>query len=143
VELPLGAPLGTPTEPPSADSTLPVPSKRILVVDDEAAVADLLAEMLIADGHQVDRVSNGIAALAKLRAHPYDLILSDVRMPKLDGPGLYRELAARTPELARRLVFVTGDALSPDTRALIETSGRPSLSKPFTVTEVRRAVQRA
>ena len=75
---------------------------QILVVDDDARVAAALAEMLRLDGHQVDIACNGNAALEKLRERTYDAILSDMRMPGLDGPGLYRELELRHPALARR-----------------------------------------
>ncbi|HET6366932.1 MAG TPA: response regulator, partial [Pseudomonadales bacterium] len=82
--------------------------KRILVVEDEPIVAGLLADMLMADGHEVDTVNTGRAALEQLADQAYDLIVSDLRMPVLDGRGLYRELQANRPELLRRILFVTG-----------------------------------
>ena len=84
---------------------------RILVVDDEPEVGQLLLDILERDGHRVDRASSGREALERLAEREVDLILSDLRMPDLDGPALYRELAARRPELLARLVFVTGDTL--------------------------------
>ena len=70
----------------------------------------------------------------------YDLILSDIKMPELDGPGLYRELECRHPELCRRVIFLTGEALSPETSAFLSRTGAPTLSKPFSVDEIRRVV---
>lgn len=59
----------------------------------------------------------GVAALDLIQRERFDLVLTDIRMPRLDGPGLYRELTRRDPELARRLIFLTGDTLSPDFQA--------------------------
>ena len=82
-------------------------------------------------------------ALEKLREHTYDLLLSDLRMPELDGMGLYEELAQHYPHLLSRLIFLTGDTLNAETTRLLEQVGAPRLSKPFTATEVRRVVQQA
>jgi signal transduction histidine kinase len=143
VELPVPGLPGV--EPPAETPELGPPScgKRILVVDDEPEVAEVLAELLAADDHRVDTAQNGMVALGKLQERAYDLVLSDIRMPELDGPGLYREIERRYPRLARRVVFLTGDTLSANIREYLEKIGRPSLSKPFAVEEVRRAVQSA
>ena len=120
----------------------PLRGKVILVVDDEPEVARVLVDLLTFDGHQVDTVANGALALTKLQERAYDLILSDVRMPELDGPGLYREVVRRHPELHQRFVFITGSALDPQTKKFLEQTGALSLSKPFNVAEVRQIVQR-
>jgi len=91
----------------------------------------------------VETAANGARALDKLGTRGYDLILSDIKMPELDGPGLYRELARRYPGLRQRVIFFTGDMLNPATEAFLEETGAPSLTKPFDMDEVRRAVQRA
>jgi PAS domain S-box-containing protein len=115
---------------------------RILVVDDEPGIAGVLAEVLQLDGHMVESVSNGEAALARLAAGNYELILSDIRMPELDGPSLYWELERRDARLLRRMIFLTGDTLSPGTREFLEKTGAPCLSKPFALSDVRDLVQR-
>jgi len=125
------------------DAMLPVPGKTILVVDDEPEVAEMLVDMLVAEGHHVEAVLDGARALDKLQEQTYDLILSDLRMPELDGPGLYRELERRDPRLCRRFIFLTGDTLSPAITQFLEATGTPSLSKPFTPDKVRSVVQRA
>jgi CheY-like chemotaxis protein len=91
----------------------------------------------------VETVGNGQAALEKICAGTYDLILSDIRMPDLDGPGLYWELERRDPCLLRRMIFLTGDTLSPGTREFLEKTRAPCLSKPFALSDVRDIVQRA
>jgi CheY-like chemotaxis protein len=94
--------------------TGPARGASILIVDDEPELASLLAEILADDAHRVETAYNGLAALDKLRDGTYDLIISDLRMPHLDGPGLYREVARRHPQMIRRMIFVTGDTLEPD-----------------------------
>ena len=112
------------------------------VGDEEPEVANILAELLAAEGHRVTTAANGALALDALRQGAYDIILSDVRMPELDGPGLYRELERQYPHLVRRLVFLTGDTLSPETREFLERARAPSLSKPFDAEEIRRVIER-
>jgi CheY-like chemotaxis protein len=90
----------------------------------------------------VETVGNGEAALAKLAAGGYELILSDIRMPELDGPSLYWELERRDPRLLQRMIFLTGDTLSPGTREFLEKTGVPCLAKPFALSDVREIVQR-
>ena len=115
---------------------------RILVVDDEPGIAEVLAEVFQLDGHVVEMVGNGEAALEKLAAEQYDLILSDVRMPDLDGPALYREVERRHADLLQRFIFLTGDIMSPETSQFLTQTAVPCLSKPFTLEMVRDVVQR-
>jgi PAS domain S-box-containing protein len=141
VELPVERPEGT-TVAVVTEKPLIIRGARILVVDDEPGIAGVLAEVLQLDGHVVETVGNGEAALGKLALGGYELILSDVRMPELDGPSLYSELERRDPRLLRRMIFLTGDTLSPGTRAFLEKTGAPCLSKPFALSDVREIVQR-
>ncbi|HZS34300.1 MAG TPA: PAS domain S-box protein [Methylomirabilota bacterium] len=119
----------------------PVPGGAVLVVDDEADVAAVLAEMLSGDGHQVDTVPNGRAAIERLERRRYDLVMSDLRMPELDGPGLYRMLESRFPDMLGRVIFLTGDALGPGVVTFLERAARPTVSKPFAAADVHRITQ--
>jgi nitrogen-specific signal transduction histidine kinase/ActR/RegA family two-component response regulator len=112
----------------------------VLVVDDEAAVRDMLSEILRDAGHRVVTAVSGREALARLEVAPYDVILTDIRMPELDGRDLYREIAVRWPECAPRVVFLTGDTLSSTSRNIAAESGCPVMEKPFLPSEVRRVV---
>jgi two-component system NtrC family sensor kinase len=85
--------------------------RRALVIDDERDLAELLAEMLEREGFAVEVALDGEHALAELGRRSYDLILSDVRMPDLDGSALLRRLQRDWPALAKRLIFITGDTL--------------------------------
>jgi signal transduction histidine kinase/ActR/RegA family two-component response regulator len=141
VELPVEArPARTPLpqEPATPTSTA---GKSILIVDDEAGIMSALAYLLNRDGYTVNTASNGRLALEKIEERGYDLILCDLRMPELDGPGLYRELEQRAPDLLKRIIFLTGDTLSSETSLFLKSADTPYLSKPFRAADVRRVVQ--
>jgi two-component system NtrC family sensor kinase len=142
VELPVKAPSAVAPEARVAEVLPVLPGKRILVVDDEPRVLDVVADILSRDGHRVEKAADGVQALDKLREGSYDLILTDIRMPELDGPSLYRELERRDPRLCRRVIFLTGDMLNAETREFLEQTGAPRLMKPFPLEELRRAVRR-
>lgn len=114
----------------------------ILVIDDEVAVAELLADILRDDGYRVEIAHSGGQALEMIDGRVFDLILSDLRMPDLDGPAMFAELTRKRPELARRVAFITGDTLSARVRDFLETVGRPCIEKPVTPREVRSTVRR-
>jgi two-component system NtrC family sensor kinase len=116
---------------------------RVLVVDDERSVAEAVAEALEEDGHQTEIAGNGAEALDMLERDNYDLIVSDSKMPVLDGERFYAELEQRFPQLVRRVIFLTGDILSRDKREFLARTGAPFLTKPFDLDEVRHTVQRA
>ncbi len=120
----------------------PPPPPRILVVEDELRVALLLAEVLEAEGYEVETVANGLLALEKIEEHDYDLILSDLRMPELDGLGLYRELERRQPTLLARLLFVSGTTEQPEYRNFLAETAVPVLSKPFSLVDLQQVTRR-
>jgi CheY-like chemotaxis protein len=113
---------------------------RVLVVDDEAEIADLVKEVLGREGYQVTVARSGREALERIRAEAIDVVVSDLRMPDLDGPGLWRELSATRPDLAARMLFLTGDTLSGTARAFLHEANAPVLDKPLDLGELRRRV---
>jgi signal transduction histidine kinase/CheY-like chemotaxis protein len=117
-------------------------SRRILVVEDEPTVAQLIAEVLGGEGHRVDAVLDSQEGLDRLAREKYDLVICDLRMPRLDGQGFHRALVESRSGLDERLLFVTGDTLAPRTRAFLDRSGVPCLPKPFLVEELKLAVNR-
>ena len=141
IELPAAAETETAPVPPDLKAPALLQGQTILVVDDELSLTRALARLLRRDGHTVDIVANGRLALDQLRERAYDLILSDWRMPELDGPGLYQALAQQYPHLQQRFVVLTGNTLSPETLAFSAQHGVPQLTKPFTASEVRRIIQ--
>ncbi len=106
-------------------------SARILVVDDEPEVADVMRAMLEDSGFEVVTAESGAVALELLDMAHFDGVISDLRMPDVDGSALWRQVRQRHPQLAQRMLFVTGDSLSPDARTFLQEAQAPSLDKPF------------
>ncbi|MGE0725388.1 MAG: PAS domain S-box protein [Alphaproteobacteria bacterium] len=124
-----------------AASAEPAPGgHRILVIDDEADVADIVASMLRAQGHAVDVAHSGQEALDRIGSADYGAILSDLRMPGLDGERLYDHLRRERPALADRVAFITGDAMGRRAEAFLRRSGRPVLEKPIRPAEAGRLI---
>ena len=133
-----------PVKPVPADvasptlAVLPVArAKTILIIDDEPGITHALAHLLRRDGHTVETAADGRLALAKCQVQDYELILCDLRMPELDGPGFYQALQHHHPHLCQRIIFLTGDTLCPETQEFLEHTGAPRLTKPFTAVMVR------
>jgi signal transduction histidine kinase len=142
LELPVVACPAPAVEAAAPESLTPIAGKAILIVDDEADIAATLAEALQGDGHQIGIADNGAMALEMLGQRAYDLVLSDTKMPKLDGEHFYAEVERRFPNLRHRIVFVTGDILNREKRAFLERTGAPHVLKPFDLPEVRQLVHR-
>ncbi len=135
--------LPTTTNEDAGAATLPgdevSPSKgRILVVDDEEDVSDLIREILVRDGFEVEVTDAAETALEVIEEQDFTLILSDLNMPGIGGRGLYETLLRKRPSLARRVGFVTGDTMSPQARGFLDGAGRPYLEKPISPAELRK-----
>ncbi|RLC79083.1 MAG: hypothetical protein DRI61_08670 [Chloroflexi bacterium] len=111
--------------------------KCVLVVEDEEAIAELLKRLLEEEGHTVDIVSSGEAALEFLRLKPCDLIITDIKMPGIGGKNLYARVKEMDDKLAQRIIFITGDVLEPSTQAFLASTGNPFLTKPFNLARIR------
>lgn len=134
-------PAGVPAET-SPISSVPDKALQILAVDDEDFLLALLDRVLSRHGHRVDRASSGEVALQKLSTHSYDVIISDVLMPDITGPQLYQRVVETRSDHAARFIFITGNAVDPDTRAFLDESGLPWLAKPFLPSDIEHAVSR-
>lgn len=115
---------------------------RALILDDEAIVLDLLYDSLSYAGFQVDRSASSEDALRKLEETDYDLIISDIKMPGLDGKGFYNAVSSVRPEAQRRIVFISGDSLNKETQQFLRETGNLSLNKPFTVDQLNEVISR-
>ncbi|HJV55480.1 MAG TPA: response regulator [Methylomirabilota bacterium] len=113
----------------------------VLVVDDESIIAQLIADVLGGEGYDVDTAPHGVAALERLERRTYDVVLSDLRMPELDGLGLFREIEQRYPDLLHRFVFITGTSEHADYQGFIDDVKVPVLTKPFDMADLVRVVQ--
>ena len=114
---------------------------RVLVVEDEPALAAAVAEALQDAGFDVDRAGDGEEGLTRLTEANYDLIVCDLKMPRIDGMQFYRAMAAATPALARRVIFVTGDVAGTDAERFLEETACRWLSKPFRLGDLLRAAR--
>ncbi len=127
----------TATTPEATPPT--VSGSAVLVVEDEPALAVAVTEALTDAGYRVDRAADGEEALERVSAGVYDLLICDLKMPRLDGPAFYRILTKRKPAFARRVVFVTGDVAGTEAENfLLETKCR-WLLKPFHLKDLLRA----
>lgn len=115
---------------------------RALVIDDEVSVRALVARLLARHGYTVDQAADGEDALRQLEANDFDLVLCDVRMPRLNGRALFSAVQARHPDLAGSFIFMTGDTLSPDVADFVAAHRVTMLTKPFTAKELEAVLQR-
>jgi CheY-like chemotaxis protein len=115
---------------------------HILLVDDDPMITELVVDMLGMEGYEVDTANNGIEALQKLERLRYDLIITDLHMPKLDGSGFYRELGQRKLHSLKRIIFLTGTTGVSEEHRFVQESGVPVLLKPFNVAELIELVRR-
>ena len=131
---------------PAAEPASPTPVRprpaRILIVDDEPDILALLDEVLSREGYTIERAASGREALEQVAGQRFDLVISDVRMPDGDGRELYRALCAQHPELARRVLVLTGDTLGLATADLPGLPHEALLEKPVEPAALRRAVRR-
>jgi|ERR1700719_2095098 CheY-like chemotaxis protein len=111
---------------------------RVLVVDDQEHMRELLVETLSADGHTVDPAEDGVAALRLIDQQTYDLVVSDLQMPQVDGPKLYEEVRKRRPDSAPRFVFITGEDEAPGYGRFLVDTKAPVVTKPFKLKEFRQ-----
>lgn len=144
VELPLRALESTqgPEVVPVDSSSEPADlAAHMLVVDDEEPVSSLLARLLRDLGHTPMVVNSGAEALTLLERETFDLVLTDVKMPGMTGFELHQSIANRDPELASRVIFVTGDTLNAATQARIAQSGNPFIAKPFKIEQLEALIR--
>jgi two-component system NtrC family sensor kinase len=135
VQLPLSTRSAAPPE--DVGTRAPIRRLRVLVVDDEPHILHYMRATLEAWGHIPVVAADGDEALARATQEQFDLIISDLRMPRFGGREFYEELVRQNPRMAARLVFSTGDTVRGDTLAFLETLDRPYLHKPFSLAELR------
>src|SRR5581483_98533 len=114
---------------------------RALVIEDEVALGEAVAGALADAGFRVDRASDGAEALAKVRERAYDVVICDLKMPKVDGITFHREVAAGMPHLVRRLIFVTGDVAGSEAERFLADCGCRWLAQPFRLRDVAKAAR--
>jgi len=123
---------------PTADAA---EAARILVVDDERVIREILAEFLSLEGFSVNTVEDGEKALTELRLHPYDLLITDLKMPRLSGLQLLEKIEAE--RLGVLTVLMTGFGTVETAIEAMKKGAYDYLLKPFKVEEVIHVVERA
>lgn len=117
------------------------PCGRILVIDDDPDIRTVLRKTLTAAAYEVVTAETGRDAVSVLAREDFEAILSDVRMPELDGPSLFRFLEEHMPAAKNRVIFVTGDTSNQETMTFLGSSGRPFLPKPVNLAQLLALVE--
>jgi two-component system NtrC family sensor kinase len=115
--------------------------KKILVIDDEESILQLVHDGLGQSGYRVDTVADGETALRRLEEDHYDVVFCDWKMPGLNGRQVYERLCATNPGLCRRVIFITGDVINEQMQKFLEAEKRPCLAKPFTLAELSNVIK--
>lgn len=114
---------------------------RVLLIDDDEGILTILGKALGREQLELEMATSGREAVTRLARGDYDVILSDIRMPNLDGKQLFEFLDEHLPEAKARVIFLTGDMANPETVAFLEESKRPYLSKPIDIPALLRLVR--
>lgn len=142
LELPAGGTAVRAPESPTAPPLMDVPvGTRALVVEDEQALGDAVADALRDAGFEVDRAADGEEAIVSTQTRAYDVIVCDLKMPRVDGMAFFDHLSATAPALTRRLIFVTGDVAGTEAEAFLARCGCRWLAKPFRLRDVVRTAR--
>jgi signal transduction histidine kinase/CheY-like chemotaxis protein len=143
VELPVTGARVSPTPParPRTPTATTPQHGAVLVVDDEAALAAAVSAALQDAGYSVEQASDGEQALIRVQSRPFDLVICDLKMPRVDGRTFYGMLLTAKPALAARVIFVTGDVAGTDAEKFLEESGCRWLAKPFRLADLVRAAK--
>ena len=115
--------------------------QKILIVDDRPENALILEENLIAQRYTVVRVANGLEALKTVGAEKFDLLITDLLMPEMTGMDVYADFKSRDPDLAQRMVFLSGGAVTQKARDFYEQVPNTKIEKPFDAARLRAVVQ--
>jgi len=115
---------------------------RILAVDDEPVVLDLLDQYLTDEGYEIETVDNASDALQRINGGRYSLILLDIKMVGMSGIELYRLIQKRDRSWSRRVIFITGDVMTADTRSFLSRTRAPHITKPFNLEELKKNINR-
>ena len=142
LELPAGGTHVRAPESPAAPAITDVPvGTRALVVEDEQALGDAVADAMRDAGFEVDRAADGEEAILRTQGRAYDVIVCDLKMPRVDGMAFFDHLLATAPALTKRLIFVTGDVAGTEAEAFLARSGCRWLAKPFRLRDVVRTAR--
>jgi excisionase family DNA binding protein len=136
-----GPPRSAGTAPPPARPTTGTARPRVLVVDDEASIRDLLSKTLALAEYEVDVAPDGRSALERMRLYPYDLLIADLKMPGMDGLAVIREAKRYKSDLP--VIIITGFSTESSAIEAVNLGVAGYLTKPFRVPQVLAAAAKA
>jgi signal transduction histidine kinase/CheY-like chemotaxis protein len=145
-------PLAREGEPLMSKPEAPIPQvmarregvgKKVLIIDDEESILQMVRDTLSEHGYQVDVARDGEAALRNANRVAYDLALCDWKMPGLNGEQVYERLQTLNPALSERMIFITGDVINDKAQKFLRERNKVCLSKPFSLAEFRAAIGKA
>jgi DNA-binding response OmpR family regulator len=116
--------------------------RRLLVVDDEPVVAEFMARVLSKQDFAVDVATNGEAAKGLLEINDYEVVIVDIRMPKMNGYQLYEYIKINHPGLAKRVIFTSGELADAGTAGVLLSENQPFLNKPFGSEALKSSVEK-
>ncbi|MFZ0519537.1 MAG: response regulator [Candidatus Acidiferrales bacterium] len=126
-----------------ASASAPKARACILVIEDEPSVAAFLRSALERRGYEVTSSSSAVEGLRLLALHDFRGVISDFRTPGgITGSDVHDWLVRHRPEMASRIIFITGDTASDETIALLALAGTPCVEKPFRVQQLMDAVEK-
>jgi len=125
------------------DEARPGRHLRVLVVDPEISLQDLLVDLLTGKGHLVDTASDTPEALRKISESSYDLIVTEVKMPRGTGKEIYEAVVGKSPALAGRIVYTSSEGTRGSSLEFFRDIGGEILRKPFRIEEVEKAIASA
>jgi two-component system NtrC family sensor kinase len=130
-------PVGTPKQHLTGNG------RKVLVIDDEEPILQMVSEVLSRSGYQVDVASDGETALKRLNHRCYDLAICDWKMPGLNGRQVYERIRTTDSALSDRLIFMTGDVINDRIQEFLKQEKKLCLAKPFSIAEFEEAVEQA
>ena len=119
------------------------PLIKVLVIDDEPSIVKLCKIVLEDMGFEVTSVGDGNRAMEIITEKDFDLILADIKLPKMDGIELFNLMQQEYPELVNKVTFMTGSVMGLETGRFLEKCGRPYLLKPFRANQLKEIVNKS
>ena len=115
--------------------------KKCLLIDDDLPIINLLSRFFVLEGCKVEKALDGKSALEKMDTTPFDFITCDVRMAGMDGVTFYKQLKQKKSPYLNKIIFITGDTTSDQSREFLNSIENPLLKKPFELHDIKEVIQ--
>jgi PAS domain S-box-containing protein len=143
VELPIVTRIKQSTPPePAIEEPKKVTNAKILVLDDEPSIRQIVSRVLSKEGHEVEAFGNAEDALERIKSKRYNLILLDIKTPGIGGIKLYKQLQDIAASLPKRVVFITGDTMDKRSTDFLAKTKAPHIMKPFDTEQLKTDINR-